>query len=685
MSRVEPDQRGPNSSVALRHVRCAFARSMERPRTTDPNEPKCTIYHSRSVPPDPAHPSRWRDAAELWAKGPGDEAALLIVDRSMLERRDRLRKLPRRVVLVAADDASWAALGSRAPISIAGLEDLAARNRVINAASLLACARRAGVALRKRLARHKLEARELTRVGMGLMLEPDRTDLLRQIVRQGKRLTESDAGALLLMETDEHDVPRLRPVFWDFDFLPELRVPPTTYPLDDTSVPGYAAHTGETIVVDDVYNLPPGTPFRHDKTLDETYGYYTKSGLIVPMIDHRGRTAGVLALGNRKSDPEARITSRESADRHVVAYTEREVELARSLASQAAVSIEIHQLYERIEDLLESFIKAGVTAIDQRDPATAGHSLRVAALATALAAAVDRTDRGKYRDVHFSRAQLREVLFAALVHDVGKVAVREAVLMKAKKLPPVLWERVDARFHLIHRTIELECCKRRADLRRSPAADRAADARLDAELAGELEQLARMRRMVWAANEPDSNSGHPFAELADIASRTFERADGSLAPYLTREELHYLQIPCGTLDDDERAEVESHVDEARRFLADIPLTDDLKNLVTYACDHHERLDGSGYPKGLRGDEIPLQARLITLADMFDALTVADRPYKPATPVDEALGVLRSEARAGRLDADLVEIMIESRAYATPDVSESDGDRLLSSHVRTGTR
>ncbi len=167
------------------------------------------------------------------------------------------------------------------------------------------------------------------------------------------------------------------------------------------------------------------------------------------------------------------------------------------------------------------------------------------------------------------------------------------------------------------------------------------------------------------ANEPGANAEHSTAlkELDDIASRTFQRVDGGAAPYLTDEELHFLRIRSGTLDDDERSEVESHVDEGRMFLADIPLTDDLKNLVTYACDHHEKLDGSGYPKGLKGDEIPLQARLITLADMFDALTEGDRPYKPAMPVDEALGLLRSEARAGRLDSDLLEIMIQSRAFA----------------------
>src|SRR5262249_11510257 len=152
---------------------------------------------------------------------------------------------------VAADDASQSALGRRAPVSIAGLDDPVARDRVIHAACLLACARRAGAALRARLARHRVESRELNRIGMALMMEPDRADLLRQIVRQGKRLTQSDSGALLLTETDEHDVERLRPVLWEFDFLPELRVPPTTYPIDDTSVPGFAASTGETIVVDD--------------------------------------------------------------------------------------------------------------------------------------------------------------------------------------------------------------------------------------------------------------------------------------------------------------------------------------------------------------------------------------------------------------------------------------------------
>jgi len=482
---------------------------------------------------------------------------------------------------------------------------------------------------------------------MALMLERDRNELLRHIVVQGKRLTGSDSGALLLVETDEHNIARLRPVFWDFDFLPDLRMPPTTYPLDGTSVPGYAAQTGHTIVVDDAYNLPADSPLQHDRTLDEAYGYYTKSGLIVPMIDHRDRTVGVLALGNRKSDPSAHITNRESADRYVLRYTDREVDLARSLASQAAVSIENEQLYTRIEEMLEGFVKASATAIDERDPTTAGHSLRVAALTTAIAAAVDRTDRGKYRNFRFTHAQMRELRFAALLHDFGKIAVREDVLMKSKKLPPVLWERVAARFDLIRSTMELERCRRAAP---------------GDELTAQFAELDRMWRIVAAANEPTMLYAPPSTELADIAAHTFTRFDGRVTPYLTRDELHFLQVPSGTLDAAERAEVESHVEETSLFLAHIPWTDDLQHIVTYASGHHEKLDGSGYPDHLRGDEIPVQTRLITMADIFDALTEADRPYKPAVSIDAALDVLSAEAKAGRLDTDLVQIMIESRAY-----------------------
>jgi HD-GYP domain-containing protein (c-di-GMP phosphodiesterase class II) len=384
--------------------------------------------------------------------------------------------------------------------------------------------------------------------------------------------------------------------------------------------------------------------------------------LAVPMLDRRDRLVGVLLFINRKSNPRAKITNKADADRYVLPYTGREVGLARSFASQAAVSTENVKLYAQIENIFESFTKAAVTAIDQRDPTTAGHSVRVATLVTALAEAVQRAGRGAYREVRFTREQMRELHFAALLHDFGKIAVHEDVLVKAKKLPPILWERVASRFNLIRRTLELECQTKRAMLLASGADTRETAERIDAELVERLEQLERLHTIVRTANEPAVLPQEPLAELLDIAKRTFELPDRSVMPYLTPDELHYLQLPYGTLDEHERAEIESHVEETYQFLARIPWTDDLKNLAIYASAHHEKLDGSGYPRRLKATEIPIQPRILTIADIFDALTAADRPYKRAVAPETALEIIQSEATAGRLDVDLVQILVDSQVY-----------------------
>jgi HD-GYP domain-containing protein (c-di-GMP phosphodiesterase class II) len=285
--------------------------------------------------------------------------------------------------------------------------------------------------------------------------------------------------------------------------------------------------------------------------------------------------------------------------------------------------------------LFESFVKASVSAIDARDPSTAGHSLRVARLTTALATAVERDGQGRYRNLKLTRAQMRELRYAALLHDLGKVAVREDVLMKARKLPPAVWERVCGRFDLIR------CTATENDVR--PA------------------DINAMWGVVQEANEPHPLTCSP-AELEDIAARSFRTINDEWKSYLTPEELDYLLIPDGSLDTRERDEVESHAERTYLFLSSIPWTEDLNNVARYAGGHHEKLDGSGYPLGLRGDEIPLQTRLITIADIFDALTAWDRPYKKAMPASEALSLLEEEARNGQLDADLVRVLVESHVY-----------------------
>jgi HD-GYP domain-containing protein (c-di-GMP phosphodiesterase class II) len=569
------------------------------------------------------------------------------VDASLLERIGDPRTVRDDVVIVATDEDAEAALGRRADLSLAGIADSAARRQVLHAARQLAAARLAAV--------HSTEEfQELSRIGIALMRERDRKALLHMIVAQGQRLTRSDGGGLLLTSQGDDGRQWLRPVLYAFESLAHVvDAPVMRIPVDETSIIGHAAVSKQPVVIADAYDLPRDVVFEQNTAFDERNGYRRRSMLLVPMLDQRDRVLGVLLFINRKTDPHARITSKEAADRYVVEYSDHEVRLARMLASQAAVAIENARLYSQIERTLESFVKASVSAIDLRDPATAGHSLRVAALVTRLAAAVERANRGPYRHVRFTTRQMRELRFAALLHDFGKVAVREDVLLKAQKLPPVLWERMDARFDLIRATMELASCRAAGSAGATPGV---------AALAAQLAELERCRQVVRDANEPSVLDAPAAAELAEIAQRTFERPDGGTAPYITPEELHFLQLPKGTLDDPERAEVESHVAKTFQFLSNIPWTDDLKNMVAYACGHHEMLDGSGYPRRVAGDDIPIQTRLITVADMFDALTASDRPYKAAVSTEKALDILRAEAEAGRLDAELVRVMKESRVY-----------------------
>jgi HD-GYP domain-containing protein (c-di-GMP phosphodiesterase class II) len=609
--------------------------------------PACVLYSGFDVASESCD-ALCRPAEQLLADGAAATLpSVLLVDATLVARVGDAHAVAHHVVIVAADQAAEAALGRRADISLAGMTDAAARRAILSAACQTAIAR-FSVML------SEAEFKELSRIGIALMGEHDRKALLRLIVAQCKQLTHSDGCGLLLLIEDEKGNRWLRPVLYGFDSIDaDFLDPSTRYPVDERSVIGHATLAREPVVISDAYDLPPEALFEMNLAFDVRYGYRRRSMLAIPMIDQLDRVLGILVCINRKTDPNAKITGKEDADRYVIDYSNREVRLTQMLASHAAVAIENARLYAQVQSILESFVQASVSAIDLRDPATAGHSLRVAALVGGLAAAVERKEDGPYRDVHFTSKQMRELRFAALLHDFGKIAVREDLLLKAKKLPPTLWERIDARFDLIGRTMELESCRAHAG---------SSAAHVDGALVGRLKELDRLRQVVRTANEPTVLDAPTATELLAIARCTYERPDGTVAPYLTPEELHYLQLPKGTLDDRERAEVESHVTATRRFLSNVPWTDDLKDMVTYAYGHHELLNGKGYPERLRGDQIPLQTRLIAVADVFDALTASDRTYKPAVSPETALEMLRAEAAAGRLDAELVKVMDESESY-----------------------
>lgn len=508
------------------------------------------------------------------------------------------------------------------------------------------------------------ELRELNKIGMALMTERDPDRLLVMILAQALRMTRSDAGSLYLVEQGEDGEDRLRFKLSENHSLPDLPFVEFTLPVDRTSIAGYVAAAKEPLVLDDVYAIPDDAPYSFNHSFDQRFGYRTESMLVVPMADHRDEVVGVLQLINRKSDPDAPIITEADADANVLPYGEHELSLVRGLAGQAAVSIENSRLYQQIQDIFEAFVKAAVAAIDQRDPTTAGHSVRVATLTCDLARTLPRMDRGRWKDTRLSRDQMRELRYAALLHDFGKVGVREEVLVKSKKLPPYLWERVQSRFDLIHRTLEKEHLEKRLRLIQQKADGSVEEsiARLETELTEQLGRLRSYRDAIRVANEPSLLAEDAAAILQEVAAESYRSVAGGELPYIDSLELAYLSIPRGSLDEEERREIESHVTQTYRFLTEIPWTDDLAGVPEIAYGHHEKLDGRGYPQGLHGETIPVQTRIMTIADIFDALTASDRPYKKAIGPDRALDILRLEARDGMLDSELVELLIESRIY-----------------------
>ncbi|HEX7048824.1 MAG TPA: HD domain-containing phosphohydrolase [Longimicrobiales bacterium] len=638
-----------------------------------PAEPRAVLYHGAAAPLAAAHAAFEaegvaRYALSDWTELPPefpDLPTVLVLDAALAaapELHQILERLPETVSLVAADDAvdAQVARTGRVLLALPDNADLDRLLRTLRLAFQHSAARLVAENARRELERTRNELHELSRTGMALMTERDPERLLVEILNRAQRLTNSDAGSLYLVEQAGTER-RLRFAVARNDSIPDLPIARHVLALDPSSLAGYVATTGETLVLEDAYLLPETVPYSFNRSFDERFGYRTRSVLVVPMLDHRDEIVGVLQLLNRKREGAGPITDDAAADRYVLSYGEREVRLVRSLAGQAAVSIENSSLYREIERIFESFVKAAVSAIDQRDPSTAGHSVRVASLTCDMAAILAEHGRGRLAGRRFSREQMRELRYAALLHDFGKVGVREEVLVKAKKLPPFLEERVSARFDLIRRTLEAEYHRRRAE-RLERYGPSGLDHALEEEFRRELAELDRLQAAVRAANEPSILPEKSARVLDEIARRTFRGLRGEQIPYLTEEELHFLAIPKGSLDDHERREIESHVEQTYRFLAQIPWTDDLRNVAEIAYGHHEKLDGRGYPRGIRGDQIPVQTRLMTIADIFDALTAADRPYKRAVSTDDALDILVAEAKEGMLDMELVEMLIESKIY-----------------------
>jgi HD-GYP domain-containing protein (c-di-GMP phosphodiesterase class II) len=551
-------------------------------------------------------------------------------------------------------------------------------------------------------ARARYERDELLAISRALSSERDSRKLLDLILFKSRQITGADAGSVYVLEAAEAaeaedvgqadgngqsslqaSVPRevtrrrsgalgggksgsttLHFMLSQNDSMAvdfkELRLK-----VDGTSIAGQTVLGGRPINIPDLGSLVPADVqgLTHNRSFDQQTGYQARSMLTVPMTSAMGDVIGVIQLINKKREPAKKLLESSDFASEVVPFDSRAEEMALALAAQAGVSLENAILYDEIRRLFESFVDASVTAIESRDPTTSGHSRRVATLSVALAEKVDAVTDGPLAEARFSRDDLRQLQYAGMLHDFGKVGVREHVLVKAKKLYD--WQRaaVSMRLRYVRKSMEAESLRRKLTIFEAGGGGaREALSAIDAELGARMALLDECWQLVMVADEPTLLDRPALARLLEIGNLTYVDEADNAQPYLTQDELWALQVPRGSLTADERQQIQSHVDHTIAFLRTIPWGRSLHNVPHIAGAHHELLDGSGYPNRLRGDQIPVEARMLTIADIFDALTASDRPYKSAVPVARALGILEGEVKAGKCDGDLFRLFVEAEVY-----------------------
>lgn len=513
-----------------------------------------------------------------------------------------------------------------------------------------------------------IEIDELNKIGAALSAERDTTKLLEMILQKSREITTSDAGALYLVE----DEPNTKSSVLRFALTQNdsVVVPfnSFTIPIDKSRISSYAALTGKILHIEDAYNLPPDAEYGFSKDFDVQINYRTKSILAVPMQNHKGEVIGVLQLLNHKINSKIKVTL-ENADEVLQPYPEHAQQLVNSLASQAAVALENNRMIHDIQKLFEGFVQASVMAIEARDPTTSGHSFRVEKLTVALAEAVNRTYEGAYADIKFTKDQIREISYASILHDFGKVGVREHVLVKANKLYPFQLKLIQQRFNYIRKAIKEEHYRNRLNylLEQGKAGYLLNLSNFDNELAQNIKQIDDYLAFILVCNNPSILPEGNFEKLQDLAVHTYLTEDGKEETLLNKEEVRFLSITRGSLDETERAEIESHVIHTFNFLSQIPWTKELSAIPEIARSHHEKLNGTGYPYKLFGDQIPIQSRMIAISDIFDALSAADRPYKRALSPEKSLDILGSEVKRKLLDEELYRIFVNQEIWKVTTV------------------
>jgi HD-GYP domain-containing protein (c-di-GMP phosphodiesterase class II) len=519
----------------------------------------------------------------------------------------------------------------------------------------------------------------LTELSVALGNSPDIGSLLERILNVAKAMTEADGGTLYRPSADRQSlcfhisINDTLKIYQGGASGQPINIP--SVPLYDShgnknlaSVAAYSANFGQSVNIEDVYQADVFN-FSGMRSFDAAFGYHSQSFLTVPMNDHEGELIGVLQLINAKDPDTGAIRAFSGTDQRFI----------EALAAQAAVAITNQQLIIQLEQLLESLVNLINIGIDEKSPYTGRHCQFVPELTMMLAEAVHAADSGPMAGFRLTDADRKELWMAGLLHDCGKITTPVHVVDKATKMETIFdrIHMIDTRFEVLLRDAEIAALRQL----RAPGADGAA---IEARLQADLAQLREDREFLRQANVGGEGMAPSDQErVRQIARYRWRGIDGQECDFLTEEEVDNLTIRFGTLTEAERKIINNHIVVSIRMLESLPWPKHLQNVPEYAGGHHERMDGKGYPRGLTREQMSVQARIMAIADIFEALTARDRPYKKGKLLSESLRILGNFALNGHIDPDLFDIFIRSKIYlefARKNMDERQIDAIDEAHI-----
>jgi len=491
----------------------------------------------------------------------------------------------------------------------------------------------------------------LISIGIALSAEKDHDQLMDMIISEACRVTNSDGGTLYLLDDGSlkmkilhnHSLNIYKGGKGEIIDLPAV-------PLNPTYVSAYAAINGQAVCFEDVYQTD-NFDFSGTRKYDQMTGYRTSSMLVIPLKDHLNEVIGVLQL----------INAMDKHNKKTVPFGAEDRTFVEALSSLAAIALTNMNLIKEVEDLFESFARVIVTAIDAQTPYNATHTRKVSNLACLIAEEINEINKGPLSEEYFDEERLKVLNMSGWLHDVGKIATPLEVMNKASRLGnllPLVLQRIDYVLEKEKSSFlkkQLQTLIEKGDIEKI--------APLEKEMQERLDKLQEARKLIEKADNPGTFIDDDIKkQLTEVGNLKYYDQEGYHRPLLEKKEMENLLIPKGTLTAEERKIIEEHVVITEKMLAQVPFSRKLSEVPRFACMHHENLDGTGYPQGCTGDKIPLEVRILTVADIFDAFTASDRPYRSKIPEDRAAEIIRQMVAEGKLDSNVVETLVQNRLW-----------------------